>query len=80
MEIIEFGSALATRTGNFLDSHSFLVQPTKNPQLCKFCTSLTGISQSMVDAAPPYSEACAVLDAWLGQSHDDLYLVQTAKL
>jgi len=71
MEIIEFGCALATRAGELLDSQSFLVQPTKNPHLSEFCTSLTSISQSMIEAAPPYSEDCRMLDAWLGQPHEN---------
>ena len=49
MEIIEVGCALATRKGNLLDAHSFLVRPTRNPVLSDFCTELTGITQSMVD-------------------------------
>ncbi len=71
MEIIEFGCVLATRAGELLGSKSFLVRPTKNPKLSEFCTSLTSISQSMVEAAPPYSDACRMLDAWLGQPHED---------
>ena len=70
MEIIELGCALATRTGELLESRSFLVKPAKNPQLSEFCTSLTSINQSMIDAAPPYSEACKMLDAWLGRPHE----------
>src|SRR5690554_7139643 len=40
MEIIEFGCALATRTGELLDSRSFLVRPVRNPDLSAFCRSL----------------------------------------
>jgi inhibitor of KinA sporulation pathway (predicted exonuclease) len=57
MEIIEFGCALATRDSELLDSQSFLVRPTQNPVLSEFCKSLTSIQQSMVDAAPVFSEA-----------------------
>jgi len=71
MEIIEFGCALATRAGELLDSQSFLVRPVENPQLSEFCTSLTSIHQSMIEAAPPYSEACKLIDVWLGQPHED---------
>ncbi|MGQ7275759.1 exonuclease domain-containing protein [Marinobacter sp. V034] len=71
MEIIEFGCALAKRNGELLDSQSFLVRPTVNPELSEFCTSLTGITQPMVDAAPNLPEACRMIDAWLGKPHDD---------
>tara|TARA_R110000823_G_scaffold310534_1_gene435497 strand:+ start:6267 stop:6962 length:696 start_codon:yes stop_codon:yes gene_type:complete len=71
MEIIEFGCALANRNGELLDSQSFLVQPAKNPQISEFCTSLTSISQSMIEAAPLFPEVCRMIDAWLGQPHED---------
>lgn len=67
MEIIEFGCALTTRHGKLLDSKSFLVRPTWSPQLSQFCTSLTGIDQSMVDDAPAFPEVVRELDAWLGE-------------
>ncbi|MBQ0747389.1 MAG: exonuclease domain-containing protein [Marinobacter sp.] len=71
MEIIEFGCALANRNGELLDSRSFLVQPTRNPQLKEFCTSLTSITQSMINTAPAFPEVCQLIDAWLGQPHED---------
>lgn len=72
MEIIEFGCALATRAGEVLDSRSLLVRPTRNPELSAFCRSLTGITQTMVDAAPTYSEVVRTLDELLGQPAESL--------
>ena len=66
MEIIEFGCALATRDGTLLDSKSFLVRPVRHPHLSGFCTKLTGISQTMVDAAPGFTVVCQEINAWLG--------------
>ena len=66
MEIIEFGCAVATRQGELLDSRSFLVRPVETPLLSEFCTELTGISQTMVDDAPVYSNAIEAMDEWLG--------------
>ncbi|MBD3655790.1 3'-5' exonuclease [Marinobacter sp.] len=71
MEIIEVGGALATRKGNLLDARSFLVRPTRNPVLSDFCMELTGITQSMVDAAPTLPEAIEAMNAWLGDLPDD---------
>lgn len=71
MEIIEFGCALANRKGELLDSRSFLVKPAKNHQISEFCIALTSISQSMIKAAPLFPTACRMIDAWLGQPHDD---------
>jgi len=70
MEIIEFGCALATRRGELVDSRSFLVRPTRYPVLSEFCQTLTGITQNMVDSAPPFTEAVEALNAWLGQPAD----------
>jgi inhibitor of KinA sporulation pathway (predicted exonuclease) len=36
------------RDGTLLDSHSFLVRPTRFPQLSEFCTALTSITQSIL--------------------------------
>ena len=71
MEIIEIGCALATRDGQLLKSASFLVKPTRFPQLSDFCTALTGITQSMVDEAPTYPEAIEALNKWLGELSDE---------
>ncbi|MBX2868814.1 MAG: exonuclease domain-containing protein [Acidiferrobacterales bacterium] len=71
MEIIEFGCALATRAGELLDSHSFLVRPTRFPQLSYFCTELTSISQLMVNDEPSYPEVIDALDQWLGQPSEN---------
>ncbi|WP_323753276.1 3'-5' exonuclease [Marinobacter sp.] len=71
MEIIEIGCALTNRQGDLLDTQSFLVRPTRNPVLSDFCTDLTGITQSMVDAAPTLPEAIGAMNAWLGDLPDD---------
>ena len=65
MEVIEFGCALAEPDGSLLDAVSFFVRPVIHPILTDFCVQLTGITQSNVDAAPPYPEVCQALDAWL---------------
>lgn len=66
MEIIEFGCALANRRGHVIDARSFLVRPTLHPFLSDFCTTLTGITQSMVNEAPAFPEASQALADWLG--------------
>ncbi|NLY14466.1 MAG: exonuclease domain-containing protein [Gammaproteobacteria bacterium] len=70
MEIIEVGCALTTRQGELLDSCSFLVRPTRYPELSEFCQALTGITQDMVDSAPTFPDAIAALNSWLGQPAD----------
>jgi len=65
MEIIELGCVLASRRGEVVDARSFLVRPTRNPLLSDFCTELTSITQSMVDAAPTFPEVVQAMNLWL---------------
>lgn len=71
MEIIEIGCVLANRSGEVFDTQSFLVRPSRYPVLSRFCTDLTSITQSMVDAAPGFPEAIVAMNAWLGELPDD---------
>lgn len=71
MEIIELGCALVTRDGELLESASFLVRPTRFSELSTFCTELTGINQTMVDAAPTYPGAIRAFGDWLGRQEED---------
>lgn len=71
METIEFGCALTTREGTLLDSKPFLVRPVRHPHLSNFCRKLTGISQTMVDTAPGFTEVC--------QESDSIYAWQACR-
>jgi 3'-5' exoribonuclease 1 len=42
------------------------VRPTFQPELSDFCTSLTGISQATIDAAPEFADVLADFERWLG--------------
>lgn len=65
MEIIEIGAAWCTDTGAVIDRFSRVVKPTERPLLTPFATELTGITQTMVDAAPTLDTALYELDLWL---------------
>lgn len=66
MEIIEIGAVAILRdTGARAAEFSTLVRPVVHPQLTPFCTTLTGIQQAEVDAAPGFAAAVALLRAWL---------------
>jgi len=65
MDIIEFGCVIAEDNGKILDHFGTLVRPTLNPLLSGFCTQLTTITQKDVDSAPPYPDACRLIDEWL---------------
>ncbi|MFT5357511.1 MAG: ERI1 exoribonuclease 3 [Polyangiales bacterium] len=69
-EIIEFPSVLLDAAGmdTKAEFESF-VRPTHHPTLTPFCTELTGIEQSQVDAAEAFPEVFKAHQAWL-ESHD----------
>ncbi len=70
LEIIEFPSVLleisvdATLPKIISEFQSY-VKPRANPALTSFCTQLTGITQSIVDAGVSFLEALAAHTQWL---------------
>jgi len=66
-EVIEIGCALVASDGTVVDDFSTFVKPLFHTNLTAFCTKLTTITQSDVDTAPGYPEACQFVDEWLGQ-------------
>ncbi|PKG01682.1 MULTISPECIES: 3'-5' exonuclease [unclassified Alcanivorax] len=66
-EVIEIGCALVASDSTVMDDFSTFVKPLLHPNLTAFCTELTTITQSDVDTAPSYPEACQLVDEWLGQ-------------
>ncbi|KJE88344.1 three prime histone mRNA exonuclease [Capsaspora owczarzaki ATCC 30864] len=56
-EIIEFPAVVVNaRTGEIVHSWRSYVRPVLNPTLTPFCTQLTGITQSQVDASPVFED------------------------
>nr|XP_039250481.1 3'-5' exoribonuclease 1-like [Styela clava] len=65
-EIIEFPAMLLdAETGKIVDEFHSYCKPTLNPKLSEFCVSLTGISQSDVDAAPKFEEVFKRFENWM---------------
>jgi inhibitor of KinA sporulation pathway (predicted exonuclease) len=76
-EIIEF-PAVVVDPGGPSDGSEFHthVRPVAHPRLPAFCTRLTGISQSQVDAAPAFPEVLnAFSDWWRDAAGDDALAV-----
>jgi inhibitor of KinA sporulation pathway (predicted exonuclease) len=48
-----------------IDTFHSYVRPTWRPQLSHFCTSLTGIEQSTVDASDTFPDVLLRLEAWM---------------
>jgi len=67
-EIIEFPAVFVNARTLCIEFefHRF-VRPTERPQLTRFCTELTGIQQSEVDAASPLEDVLAEFEAFLRQ-------------
>jgi inhibitor of KinA sporulation pathway (predicted exonuclease) len=61
MEIIEIGAVWAGADGSVVDRFQSFVRPLDRPALTPFCTSLTGIRQADVDAAPLFPVAAQLL-------------------
>lgn len=68
-EIIEFPIVLIDlKSLKIIDTFQTFVKPLTNPILSKFCTELTGITQSQVDNAPTFPEALELVNQWLLKS------------
>ena len=58
MEIIEIGAVMVeNRSFEITDEFQTFIKPERTPKLTPFCTELTSISQSEVDAAPNFVAA-----------------------
>lgn len=64
MEIIEIGAVVYDK-GEILDKFTIFCKPLIHPELSKFCTKLTTITQSDVDAALTFQESISIFDDWV---------------
>ncbi|MBW4566337.1 MAG: exonuclease domain-containing protein [Mojavia pulchra JT2-VF2] len=68
MEIIEIGAVMVeAQTLTTLDEFQTFIKPVRYPVLTQFCQLLTSITQTQVNQAPGYPEACAMLKNWLSK-------------
>jgi len=67
METIEIGAVLVDASSmQPIDELGVFVRPVRHPTLTPFCTRLTTIAQSDVDAAPLFPEAVGRVGAMIG--------------
>ncbi|KAJ3380171.1 3'-5' exoribonuclease 1 [Entophlyctis sp. JEL0112] len=67
-EIIEFPVVLVhAKTRSIVAEFRSFVRPTLNPTLTPFCTSLTGITQEQVSAAPTFGEVLRAFERFLSK-------------
>lgn len=66
METIEFGAVLVRMSDlQPIDERSWFIRPKLHPVLSGFCTQLTSITQSQVDAGLPFDKVCELITAWI---------------
>lgn len=66
MEIIEIGAVMVdAHSLQVVDEFQSFIRPVQHAKLTAFCTQLTTISQSEVDAAPAFAEFSTQFKAWL---------------
>lgn len=69
-EIIEFPAVLInTQSRKIVSEFQSYVKPVITPRLSKFCTWLTGISQSDVENAPKFPEVLKDFEHWLTENN-----------
>jgi inhibitor of KinA sporulation pathway (predicted exonuclease) len=74
MEIIEIGAVVqCARMLEIVSEFETCVRPVRHRELTEFCTELTGIAQSEVDAAPPFAEAIGAFESWMSGYGDSLF-------
>ena len=74
MEIIEIGAVLQNaRTFEIESEFQTLVRPQRHPELTRFCTELTGITQADVASAPGFPAALDALVRWMTPYPDALF-------
>ena len=68
METIEIGAVMLDgESREAVSEFQTFVKPARHPTLTRFCTELTSIQQSDVDAAPGFPAAAEAFAAWLTQ-------------
>jgi 3'-5' exoribonuclease 1 len=74
MEIVEIGAVLQNARSFEIESEfQTFVHPVRHPRLTAFCTELTSITQTEVDAAPLFPEALRSMKDWMDGFDDALF-------
>ena len=73
-EIIEIGALCVDEQQRTLGEFDAFVRPTQHPQLSDFCTQLTTITQSQVDAADSFPAVLPRFLDWVRSFGDDYLL------
>ena len=74
MEIIEIGAVMVEAAAfRVIDEFVSFVRPVRHPTLTAFCTALTSITQSDIDAALGFVDIAARLKVWFAPYDDFVF-------
>lgn len=65
MEIIQIGAVIMGADGKVITRYESYAKPSIHPELTKFCTELTGITQPKIDSAKPLREVLVDFNKWV---------------
>lgn len=74
-EIIEIGAVFINDYGEVEDFFSEFVRPVVNPLISKFCTELTGITQSQVNRAKEFRDVVERFKDWVNVGQEEYVLL-----
>ena len=73
MEIIEIGACSLDENFKILDEFQSFIHPMRNPKLTKFCTTLTTITQSMIDEAEGFPDILKKFKKWIWSFENPIF-------
>lgn len=65
VEVIEIGAVKVNESLEIIDEFCAFVRPTLHPQISKFCTQLTSITQADIDGASHFDEVIEAFEDWI---------------
>lgn len=73
-EIIEIGAVKLDDRLEVIDTFSKFISPVINPNLSKFCTELTSITQNDVEAAESFNQVIEEFEKWIISTDSNVLL------
>lgn len=65
VEVIEIGAVKVDENLDIIDEFCMFIKPLLHPEISKFCTQLTSITQADVNHAPEFDEAIEAFEEWM---------------
>lgn len=68
VEIIEIGAVKVDENLDVISEFCLFIRPLLHPEISKFCTQLTSITQRDIEGAPHFDEAIEAFEDWMNPS------------